>query len=160
MSDTSNVIDAFGQIYSTDQTKSEKGIDILIGYNAKNEAIKLKVAEAGNPNHERVQRKFSRAIEKARNNKQKRTEVWAQVAAEALLLSWEGVLDKNGNTVEPTLENRIAALTANKKLMSEVLDIAMDPANYMEDADEVPVAEETEKNSKRSSGGKSDTAKN
>lgn len=154
-----DAVNAFNQIYNTDETKSEKGIPVIIGYNPKGDAIQLTIAEAGNPTHERVQRKYSRAIEKARNNKSRRNELWAQVAAESLLLSWSGVLDKDGNDVEPTLENRTAALAANKKLMAEVLDIAMDSSNYMEDEDERPVDEETEKNSKRSSGGKSATEK-
>lgn len=158
----STLASAIGSFYRNDEDKSEKGVEIILGKNAKGEDFVVTVGEAGNPLHENAQRKHSRALEKARHNKKRSNRIWAEIMAEGILFSWRGLLDAEGNTIEPTMENRIEALESNKRFMGEILDIATDATNYLKDADELTgkdMEEETEGNSETASVGKSATAK-
>ena len=138
----------FEKFYETDADKAVKGVPVLIGYNDDGTPVKIIVAEAGNPNHEKLQRKYAKALEKSRSNEKRRHDIMARIIAESILLGWEGVRNADGFDVAPTLENRISALVAHKKLFIEVTDAASDVRNFQEDG-EAPADEakaDTEKN--------------
>jgi hypothetical protein len=142
----SEVGNAFKKIYKDQDILSSEGIEQVIGYNEKDEEMVLIVAQAGNPVHQKTQRKYARALEKARTSKKKQDKIYARIIGESILLGWRGILDTKGKPVDDKLENRIEAL-ANKELMNEVLDIAMERTNFIGDGKDETPEEATEGNS-------------
>lgn len=143
-------VSTFDEIYATDPEKSEKGVPITIGINARDKPVILFVAEAGSERHVKVQRKHEKALARARNNKTLYNRISARIIAEAILVNWEGVLDENGNEAPCTLDNRHKALMDHKRLLLTVLEASQDPENYRPDIDEEMTDDEeaadTEKN--------------
>jgi len=109
---------------------------LYMGYNSKDEEIVIYVKETGNPQHEKTQRKYGKLLEKSRKNRKRHRAIMAKIVAESIIDTWKGVLDKEGNVIEPTLENKVDALVSFKKLFFEVLDFASDSSNYQEDEDD------------------------
>jgi hypothetical protein len=122
-------------LYSVNKDKSLEGVWITIGYNAKQHEVKIKVAQAGNPKHESIQRKYAKALEKSRHNDGLRRLTLAKITGEALLLDWENIIDEDGNSVEATVEARIESLTKFTDFFLEVLDAANDITNFQDDVD-------------------------
>jgi len=124
---------------------------LYFGYNANDKELSFTVRETGSPEHEKVQRKYSKALEKSRRNQKRNRAIMAKIVAESLLVDWKGVLDDSGNEVPCTLENKINALTKYKKLFIEIIDFASEPNNFQIDDDEIvddelTPEEDTEKN--------------
>jgi len=109
---------------------------LFMGYNSKEEEIIFYVKETGNKKHESSQRKYSKLLEKSRRNQTRYRAVMAKIVAESILDSWKGVLDKDGNEIESTLENKIDALIKYKRLFFDVLDFASDVANFQDQDDD------------------------
>jgi len=116
---------------------------LYFGYNAKDEELTFMVRETGSPEHEKIQRKYSKALEKSRRNRKRYRSIMAKIVAESILVDWKGVLDENGDEVPCTLENRIEALTKYKKLFVEVIDFASEVTNFQADEDEDEVDDDT-----------------
>ena len=137
-------LNSFDSLFKSDDEKAKNGVPIPMGMNAKNENITIWVAEAGNPNHEKCQRKYSKQLEHTRKNRKAHDEVIAKIVAESILVKWEGFLDDNGAPIEPTVENKTKMLRDYKKFMTAVLEAAGDYDNYsIVDPD---AEKETEKN--------------
>jgi len=143
------MVSTFDEFFLTDEKKSLEGVRIIVGYNQNDNEVALWVAEAGNKKHEKVQRKFSKALEKTRHNKDKQREIMAKIIAESLLLDWEGVLDDKGEAIPCTLENKIKALTKYKKLFLEVLENSSDAENFQVDTsyDDAEATDDAEEDS-------------
>lgn len=109
---------------------------LYMGYNSKDEEITFFVKETGNKDHEKVQRKYAKMLERSRKNQKRHRAIMAKIVAESILDSWKGVLDKKGNEIEPTTENKIEALVRFKKLFFEVLDFASDATNFQGEEDD------------------------
>lgn len=135
------------ELYANDADKSENGTVMEIGLNVKGEPIKLIVAEMGNSKSEKAMRKYERALASCRHDRKKRMQIWAKILAEAILLDWQGVLDKDGNEVPPTLENRVQALTQYERLFADVMEFSQNPNNFKPEHGESGPDEESEKNS-------------
>ena len=136
----------FDTLFTSDPDKSENGTPITFGVNAKGDPVIFYIAEAGCENHEKVQRKYAKQLERSRHLPARREEIISKIIAESLLIKWEGVLDEKGKEVEPTYENKLEALRKYKRLYNEIMTIALDHENFIEE-DENPNAEEdTEKN--------------
>ena len=136
-----DVVNVMNKIYNIDKEKTVQGVEHIMGYNDKEEPMVLIIAEAGNPEHSKAQRKYQKAIEKTRKDSPRARQLWAKVVAEGILKSWRGILDEDGNEVEPTMENKVAALAGNERFFSEVLSVANEESYYRQETDE-----ETEKN--------------
>jgi len=118
---------------------------LYMGYNSKDEEIIFYVKETGNPLHEKIQRKYQKLLERSKKNRKRNRAIMCKIVAESLLDTWVGVLDTSGETIEPTLENKIDSLFRYKKLFYEILDFAADSSNYQDDApDDDEVDAETE----------------
>jgi len=138
-------LSTFDSLFKSDDEKSKNGVPIEYGFNSKNEKVILYIAEAGNPNHEKAQRKYAKALENSRKNKDLYNEIICKIVAESILLRWEGVLDGDGEPIESTYENKFDALKRLRKLFLAVLDSASDTSNFsIEDA--AAAEAETEKN--------------
>ena len=124
------------------------------GYNSQNEELEFKVREVGSPEHEKIQRKYSKALERSRRNQTKSRAIMARIVGESLLVDWKGVLDENKKIIPCTIENKIKALTKYKKLFIEIVDFASEPSNFqgeddaneLTDEDLLDPEEDTEKN--------------
>jgi hypothetical protein len=119
----------FDELYGSDEDRSIKGVPVQIGLNRKNEPVTITVAEAGNPNHLKLTRKYEKALESSRHNQEKRRMLNAKIIAESLLIDWSGVLDLDGKPVPATVENKIKAMMHSSRLMSDIIDAASDRAN-------------------------------
>jgi hypothetical protein len=143
--------ESFDEIYKVDEDKRVNGVEVEFGLNAKDEPITMIVAEIGNPNNRKVMRKYEKALESSRNNKKKRSLIWAKIVAESILLDWKGVLDKNKKEVKPTIDNKVLALVKYEKLFVDIMEAAQDSERFR--PDEQDPVEESEKNSQNTSDG-------
>jgi len=131
--------------YQTDEKKSTEGIEIVVGINALEQPITMIVAQAGNPKHREIQRKYEAALERARKSEKKRTLVMAKITAESILKNWHGVLDSEKNEIPYTVDVGTEALIRYEQLFLEILEASNNPSNFgLEEIEEI---EETEKNS-------------
>jgi len=136
-----------------DEFTSELDIaELDFGFNSKNEPLRFIIRETGSPEHEKVQRKYSKALTASRRNRVRYRAVMAKIVGESILIDWKGVLDDEGNEVPCTLENKIEALTKYKKLFVEIIDFASDQTNFEVpetelDDEALSPDEDTEKNS-------------
>ena len=145
------------KLYKSDKNLSINGVPITVGFNEKDEPITMIIAEAGNPNHEKAQRRHSRTLEASRNNFKRRKLVMAEIILDGQILrGWNGVLDSDGNEVPFTRDNAIKALTKYDRLMSDVISAADDHLNFKSE-EEIIEGEESEKNFGKSSNGLSNT---
>jgi len=144
--------------------------ELYIGLNAQEEEIFFLVAQAGNPEHKKVQRAYAQKLERARRNPAKRNRVVAEILAKSILKGWKGLLGENKQEIPCTYENKLAVLT-NKKygeaLFVQIMEAASDITNFQdededgEDLDEsesLSPAKATEKNSGSISAGTSGSA--
>lgn len=145
------------QLYKTDENLSIDGVPITIGFNEKEKPIVMIVAEAGNPNHLKAQRKHDRALEASRHNFKRRRYVMAQIILDGKILNgWSGVLDDDGNEVPFTREKAMDALTKYNRLMTEIITAADDPMNFKPE-EAIIEQEASEKNLRKSLSGESNT---
>ena len=136
---------SFDQLYKTNPEKSITGVPFTVGVNKNNDPIVLYIAESNNERHEKAHLKKSKALERTRFNKAANHKIWAEIVADTILIKWEGVLDANGEPIEPTLENKTTMLVEYKSLFVDVLSFANDRNNFI-DAEEADGEDETEKN--------------
>jgi hypothetical protein len=123
-------MDTLSNLFKSDADKALNGVPIAVGYNKNAEEVIFWIAEAGNRNHVKVQRKYAKQLEANRRNSKKIDKILINIIAEALLVHWENVLDSDGSVVEPTIENKVEALTKYKKLYHRVLDESSDADNF------------------------------
>jgi len=120
----------FDDLFVSDKDKANNGVPITVGYNSNDKPVIFWIAEAGSSSHENAQRRYSKELEVSRRNSKHMKRLLAMIIAKGILIKWEGVLDKNGNEVVSTLENKVKALLEHKKLYLRVLEEANDPENY------------------------------
>jgi len=143
--------ESFEEIYKADENKQLNGVEVEFGLNAKDEPMTMIVAEIGNPNNRKVMRKYEKALESCRNNKKKRSLIWAKIVGESILVNWKGILDKNKKEVKPTLENKVLALVKYEKLFVDVMEAAQDSERFR--PDDSDAVEDSEKNLENTSAG-------
>lgn len=126
---------------------------VFIGENHKGEEIWFKVAQMQNPEHEKMQRKFSRQLERSRKNVKKQRAIQTEIVARSILMGWENLIDDDGNPVKCTVKNKMDVLTKYREILNRVLEEASDIANFqdidddVDDDQEISPEEDTEKNS-------------
>jgi hypothetical protein len=125
--------------------------DVFIGENHLGGEIWFEVAQMQNPEHEKMQRKFSRALERSRRNPKKQREIQIEIVARSILVGWRGLVDDDGNTVKCSVSNRIEVLTKYREVLDRTLEAASDVTNFQDVDDEDPeeVKKDTEKNSEK-----------
>ena len=139
--------DTFTELFKTDDNLAENGIWVPMGYNSKNKEVSMLIAEAGNPKHEAVQRRYAKQLESTRRNAERHRNVLCKIVAETILLDWKGILDDNGKERKCTLEAKVEALVTYKKLFYAVMDAAGDENNFRLQPDELS-PEEVEEDTK------------
>lgn len=136
----------FEALFEFDDALAEKGARMHYGQNAKGEDIVFIVAKMGNPNHEKEFMRRQRQIQAHRHNSTAQNRIAAEIVGKTILLDWEGVLDKEGQPMEATLENRINVLTKYKELRAIISDFADDNFNYIDDGADLDAETDTEGN--------------
>lgn len=143
---------------STLDSLFETDLDIYelhVGVNKKKEDAIFFIRQSGNPQHEKLQRKMSKQLERARKNDKRMNELWAEIAAKTLISGWKGILDTDGNEMEASTQNKIDALVKHKRLLIMVMEAANDLENFqddtidledLEDEDRSTAEQDTEKN--------------
>lgn len=106
--------------------------DLYIGMNNKGEEIIFKVAQAGNPLHEKIQRKYAKKTEKYRRFPEKLKTVYEEIVGISLLKDLGKLRDDDGKIVESISKNRIMILHQYPSIMTSVLDVATDINNYID----------------------------
>jgi len=132
-------------LYKTDDKMAYDGVPITVGFNENDDPIIMIVAEAGNPDHQKAQRRYDRALEASRHNIKRRRLVMAQIISEGILRGWSGVLDSKGKEVKFTKKAAIEAMTKYDRLQVDIINAADDPMNFRPE-EELEGKEETEKN--------------
>lgn len=120
----------FDQFYATDETLVEDGAPMSLGLNANGEEVILYIGQEGNEKHNAALRKRQKRLENARHDEKAMMAIRCEIIAEAILLTWKGVLDQDGAPVEPSYENRVAILKKYKKLLLDILEFSGDMSNY------------------------------
>lgn len=129
-------IKSFEEIYKVDEDKSKNGVPVEFGFNDKEEMMVLTIAEMGNSKNQKIMRKYDKALESSRHNKKRRNLIWAKILAQSILIDWKGILDEDGNEVEATEENKIAALIKYDRLFSDILEKSQDADRFRPDEDD------------------------
>ena len=132
-------------IYKTDEKLAFNGVPITVGYNEKDDPIVMIVAEAGNPDHLKAQRRHDRALEASRHNTKRRRYVMAQIITDGILRSWNGVLDSKQKEVPYSKKAAMDALIKYDRLQIDIISAADDPMNYRIE-EEITGKEDSEKN--------------
>ena len=137
----------FSKRYKTDKDAESEGVWEDCG-----EGLRVKVARANNPHHQRVienmMRPYRRQISNGRLSNEKMTEITVKAMAECLLIDWEGV-EIDGKNVPYSREAALDLLTEYKDFREDVAELAQTMELFR--ATEI---EEAEKNSSRASSGK------
>jgi len=150
----------FEDLFETDDELATNGVPIDYGENSKGGKIVFWVAEAGNPNHEKQQRRRAKALDRARGKPDVQRKLTCEIVADSILPKWAGVLDANEKEIEPTRDNKIMYLFKYKKFFLDVMEAAMDMRNFRASAeddmgeDSVPTSAGTSKTEKVSTGSK------
>ena len=117
-------------------TADKELADLYIGQNSKGEDIIFKVAQAGNPLHEKMQRKYAKRIEKYRRFPDKLNEIYEEIVGISILKDLGKLRDDNGKIVPSTTANRIMVLHKYKQIFISVLDIANDVNNFIDNPED------------------------
>jgi len=144
-------MDTLTSLFKSDEDKALNGIPVPVGYNKNGDEVIFYIAEAGNPNHVKIQRLYSKRLEMSRKNVDLTEKFLCEIIAKSIFISWSGVLDDKGHEIESTFENKFEALMNHSKIYHKVLEICNDPENYRinNDTDDMSIEEaleDTEKN--------------
>jgi len=128
----------FDELFSVDESKSQNGVPIEAGLNHKDEPIIFYISDISSVPAQKIFRKYDKAFESSRHIPKKRSLVWSRFIAEAVLKDWKGVIDKDGNEIPATKENKIAVLSRYEKFLSIVLEETNRSDNFRPDTDVNP----------------------
>ena len=135
----------FDSLYKSDEDAATNGIPIIIGKNSSGGQVTLWIAENLNPKHKKAMRKRSKKMESNRTSDE-REKLVCEIYAEGILITWEGVIDSNGDVIEPTFENKVAMLKKYDRLFNDIAAISENHNNYLSEGEDPDAGEETEGN--------------
>lgn len=123
-------MNSLDRLYATDEAKETEGIEWPIGLNELEKEMVLIVGAMNNPRHEKALDRYDKHLRAARNNEKKLKSIRAKIAAEGLLLGWNGILDAKKKEVKYTPELGAEMLLKYKHLYAELLIAATDHTNF------------------------------
>ena len=134
---------------STFETIFDRKIDkearpFYVGVNRNGNDAILYIAEAGNPEHEKAQRKYAKALAQSRHSNKKQRQILCKIISESILLDWKGFLDGKGNEIECTEESKNKFLNEMPALLASVMEFSTDQTNYVDDDEEMTADEALE----------------
>lgn len=141
-----------------DYSADNEVADMYICENKKGEDVYFQVARSSNPEHEKVQRSYTKRLEVSRRQPKKARRYYAEIVAKSILRGLGKLLDDDGKAVANTIENKVAILEKYPSLFRDVMEFSLDIRNYQKDEDEedapedvagLTPEEDTEKNLKK-----------
>lgn len=118
------------EMFETDKTKVEEGVILDFGPFE----IKISRAGRGNRNFQKIAEKKLQAYEKPIQNKtiteEQMTEVMAEIYADAVILGWKNVKDRQGKPMPYNRANVIKLLMDLPDLFAQIRDYATDLHNF------------------------------
>lgn len=112
--------------FATDKALERDGIVLAYGANSKNEPIEIRIARAGGANTrfakvlERKLEPHRRALQAGRLDPKKAEELMIEAYAEAVVLGWTGVEDRDGNAMEFSKDNVVKLFTDLPELFKDI----------------------------------------
>lgn len=116
-------------LYNTFETNKDlerDGIVLDYGFNSKDEPIQIRIARAGGANTkfakvlEQKMKPYKRAIANDTMDNKVAEKLLIEAYADAVILSWTGVEDREGNSLEFTRDNVVKVLTDLPDLFMDI----------------------------------------
>lgn len=129
-------------LYNTFETNKDlerDGITLDYGFNDKNEPIQIRIARAGGSNTrfakilEQKMRPYKRAIATDSLDNQVAQQLMIEAYADAVILGWTGVQDRDGNVLDFNRENVVKVLTDLPDLFYDIQAQSQKAALFRED---------------------------
>lgn len=112
--------------FETDKQLEKDGVVLEYGFNSKKQPIQIRIARAGGSNTrfakiiEQKLRPYKRAIANDTMDNKVAEKLLIEAYAEAVVLEWSGVEDREGNALEFTKENVVKVFTDLPDLFLDV----------------------------------------
>lgn len=103
--------------FETDKSLERDGIVLDYGFNSKQQPVQIRIARAGGANAkfakviEQKMKPYKRAIANDTMDNKVAEKLLIESYADAVILGWEGVEDRQGNPLDFTRENVVKVLT-------------------------------------------------
>lgn len=111
--------------FETDKNLERDGIVLDYGFNSKQQPVQIRIARAGGANArfakvlEQKMKPYKRAIANDTMDNKVAEKLLVEAYADAVILGWEGVEDRDGNPLEFTRDNVV-------KVLSDLPDLFLD----------------------------------
>ena len=118
-------------LYATDPDMETGGIILEYG-----EGVRVKIARAGGANAsfaktlERLSRPYRKRLDTGTLDDETASNLFTRVFAEAVVLDWEGVTDREGNELPYNADNCVAVFKDLPDFFADVRDAATTVSNY------------------------------
>ena len=127
------------QAFETNKDLENSGIELDYGKNSKGEPIRIRVARAGGANKrfakvlDRLLRPHKRQLANDQLSDDVAKDVMIQAYADAVVLGWEGVEDREGNPMGFSRENVVKLFTDLPELFLDVQQQSQKAALFLVD---------------------------
>lgn len=118
-------------LYSTDADLERGGVILNYG-----EGVRIKIARAGGANVdfaktlERLMRPYRKRLDTGTLDEKVATDVFIRVFAESVVKDWEGVTDREGNTLPFNTDNCVKLFKDLPDLFADVREAATSVSNF------------------------------
>lgn len=112
--------------FETDKSLERDGIVLDYGFNSKNEPIQIRIARAGGANAkfakvlENKMKPYKRAIANDTMDNKVAEKLLVEAYADAVVISWNGVEDREGTALDFTRDNVVKVLTDLPDLFMDI----------------------------------------
>lgn len=122
--------------FETDKSLERDGIVLDYGFNSKNQPIQIRIARAGGANTkfakvlEQKMKPYKRAIANDTMDNKVAEKLLIEAYADAVILGWEGVEDREGSPLEYNRDNVVKVLTDLPDLFIDIQQQSQKSALY------------------------------
>lgn len=122
--------------FETDKSLERDGIVLDYGFNSKNQPIQIRIARAGGANTkfakvlEQKMKPYKRAIANDTMDNKVAEKLLVEAYADAVVLGWEGVEDREGSPLEYNRDNVVKVLTDLPDLFIDIQQQSQKSALY------------------------------
>ena len=127
------------QAFETNKNLENSGIELDYGKNSKGAPIRIRIARAGGANKrfakvlDRLLRPYKRQLANDQLSDDVAKDVMIQAYADAVVLGWEGVEDREGNPMEFSRDNVVKLFTDLPELFLDVQQQSQKAALFLVD---------------------------
>lgn len=127
------------QAFETNKDLENGGIELDYGKNSKGAPIRIRIARAGGANKrfakvlDRLLRPYKRQLANDQLSDDVAKDVMIQAYADAVVLGWEGVEDREGNPMSFSRENVVKLFTDLPELFLDVQQQSQKAALFLQD---------------------------